>query len=1658
MLFLFAGASAAQASTLAISGFFGSTAPFGGCSCLAGELGGPQGIAVNSSGTGAPAGTMYIAEQGLSNGGQNNRVSQYDPTGKFVRAWGADVVQSGPGQSNEVKRVTVNATGGSFKLTFKEATTADIPATAPAAAVQTQLNALPPISAGGGAVSVSGGPGDAGGTTPYLVSFDGGPLRGAAQPAMIAANGAAPLTGGAATVSVATINPGAVGFEICNPADGDVCKEGDTSNKEGEPTKGFAGALRSPMGVAVDQQTGNVYVANQVGGFTYFVESLRIEEFSASGTFIRAFGQDVVASGPDDSPPTSEVQTLTVAATGGKYSLDFGGDKTGEIAAGSGKAAAIQMALEGLGSIGSGNLTVTEPSAAAYKMTFSGALANNPEPLIGVESGPGEALTGGTATVQRTTPGATGFEVCAAADLCQEGDNGESGGALNASPFGSPPFRFPGRLAVAPSGAPNAGNVVLADPGNMRVQEFSPTGSFVRAFGHDVIAAGPDNSGTGFEVCEAAAGDACKSGTEGTAVGQFGFGSPTRVAVDSTGAIYTVEEGRRVQKFSPQAGLPPLSPSVFGGSETQSVRVSATAGQFRLSFRGESTADLAATATAGQVESALNSLSSITAGSGSVTVSGGPGDAAGATPYAVAFVGGQFAHSNPPPLGSAQGTTPLSGGTGPGANQVAVTTTTPGGPNRSEAEDGPVDIAIGPADHVFVAKVFPEGSTPVCPDGSSAPTEQHVQEMTPAGVTVEDNHGVCNEIKAQNGGTSIPISGMAVDPLSGLLYESRAPNGFYPKEEPNRVYIQAPGGPPSASLDSIGKISATGAVVSGTVNPNSTAIGIPKPLPTLFHLEYRKTGSPTWILYGGDAGAGAGLNPLPISVSLDGLEPNRSYEVRFVVTKQFHEGIAITPPQTFNTLPAAPRIEAFYASDLTASSATLHALINPLGEAATYEFEYGLTPGYGSSAPIPPGEIAAGTVAVPVSTQITGLNGGLYHFRIVATNGAGTATSGDQTFTFYPPSCPNEALRQQTGASSLPDCRGYELVSPGQAGNVGLFVEAPYAPEAASPTRFAFSGSIGGVKESGEPPSVASDVYVSTRTSAGWVTRYTGIPANEGTIHGGPPEAETAALVERQSLGSMTLDKILDWDFAQTGFVCCGKSGNNAPFLFDAAGNKLGRLPTNVDEVPGAKLDFSDGGWRGDSRPSPDFSHYVFSTKDLQFAPGGLTSAPGSVYDNEVSTGDITVVSRTAAGDIPPGTGGPDEVIRIPAVSTDGSHILMSTKAGVPNQFSPVHLYMSIDDGVAEDVSIGQDGLNHGVEYDGMTSDGGSVYFTSDDQLTADDHDESADLYVWHANDPETLTRLSQGSDGSGDSDGCSSSWTSKCDIQVLKTEVRTDNALAPESGDIYFYSPEQLVPGRGVPAQRNLYVSRGDELKQVTVMAPSSSIDRIQVVPDGSHMAVLTREKLTLYDNAGHLEMYTYEPDTGVIQCVSCLPDGSPPTVDVEASQNGIFLANDGRAFFTTGDPLVPEDINAKLRDVYEFVDNRPQLISSGSAPTDKDLGRPLGLVGITRSGIDVFFTTHDSLVGQDLNGPFLKFYDARTGGGFPFKPAPAPCRAADECHGPASSTPPPIVPGSTVRLGSGGNITKAKKNKHKNKNRKSNKKRNHSNKRDRKPKGAKS
>jgi hypothetical protein len=96
------------------------------------------------------------------------------------------------------------------------------------------------------------------------------------------------------------------------------------------------------------------------------------------------------------------------------------------------------------------------------------------------------------------------------------------------------------------------------------------------------------------------------------------------------------------------------------------------------------------------------------------------------------------------------------------------------------------------------------------------------------------------------------------------------------------------------------------------------------------------------------------------------------------------------------------------------NSAVLHGTVNPNGSATTYYFQWGLTTAYGVNSVAH--SAGHGTKAVAVSTTATGLiPGTVYHYRLVATNGAGTTVGADRTFKTAGNPPPNVATGPATG-------------------------------------------------------------------------------------------------------------------------------------------------------------------------------------------------------------------------------------------------------------------------------------------------------------------------------------------------------------------------------------------------------------------------------------------------------------------------------------------------------------------------------------------------------------------------------------------------------------------------------------------------------------------
>ncbi len=144
-----------------------------------------------------------------------------------------------------------------------------------------------------------------------------------------------------------------------------------------------------------------------------------------------------------------------------------------------------------------------------------------------------------------------------------------------------------------------------------------------------------------------------------------------------------------------------------------------------------------------------------------------------------------------------------------------------------------------------------------------------------------------------------------------------------------------------------------------------------------------------------DVGAGSGA--VDVSIPVQGLTPSTTYHVRVVATSA--AGTVRGGDVTFRTaaVPSRPSASTGAARAVTPTGATFIGTVRPRGAATTYRFEYGLTKTYGSVAGV--GDAGGGSGSVGVSVRAEGLSPKTrYHYRLVATNAAGTAYGGDRSF------------------------------------------------------------------------------------------------------------------------------------------------------------------------------------------------------------------------------------------------------------------------------------------------------------------------------------------------------------------------------------------------------------------------------------------------------------------------------------------------------------------------------------------------------------------------------------------------------------------------------------------------------------------------------------
>lgn len=190
---------------------------------------------------------------------------------------------------------------------------------------------------------------------------------------------------------------------------------------------------------------------------------------------------------------------------------------------------------------------------------------------------------------------------------------------------------------------------------------------------------------------------------------------------------------------------------------------------------------------------------------------------------------------------------------------------------------------------------------------------------------------------------------------------------------------------PTAVTGAATSVGATSATVSGSVDPGGEA--------TSWYVEYGTT-----TAYGSRTAtrsAGNGTVVVDVSEQLTGLTTGAGYHYRVVATNA--SGTSRGADRGFTTTGAAPAVVTSPATQLGPTAATVGGTVDPNGLPTGWWVEYGTSTSYGSRTDTQ--SAGSGTSATGVSARLTGLTAGVtYHFRVVASNGAGTTRGSDRSF------------------------------------------------------------------------------------------------------------------------------------------------------------------------------------------------------------------------------------------------------------------------------------------------------------------------------------------------------------------------------------------------------------------------------------------------------------------------------------------------------------------------------------------------------------------------------------------------------------------------------------------------------------------------------------
>lgn len=561
-----------------------------------------------------------------------------------------------------------------------------------------------------------------------------------------------------------------------------------------------------------------------------------------------------------------------------------------------------------------------------------------------------------------------------------------------------------------------------------------------------------------------------------------------------------------------------------------------------------------------------------------------------------------------------------------------------------------------------------------------------------------------------------------------------------------------------------------------------------------------------------------------------------------------------------------------------------------------------------------------------------------------------------------------------TGASALPDGRGWELVSPvdknggeisapGELFGGGVFQAAADGNSVTYGSAASFA--------SPAPSAPPASQYVSSRTAGGWSTQNLNVPIFSGS-YGSDPDGVPYQLFS-DTLGRALLLNGRHCRSAEAGCPVANPPlvGTDAPAGYQnyylRSGGSFEALLGSEDLLAGdlgpADFDLRLVG------ATTDLAHVVLSTcavltPDAGEVPLGEGCDPVEQNLYRWSAGALELINEAPGARLAASAG---------AISADGQRIYFHA-----DPVGGENLYLR--EGTQIKQVDAAPTVGGGGSFETASNDGSTAYFSK-----------GGHLYRYLAGGG-TTTDLTPGG-------GLLGVLGASADGSYLYY-VAADGLYLWHAGTTTKLPTDGVVP------------------TDAANFPPATGSARVSA--DGTQLLLLSVAPLTGYNNTDSKtglpdsEVFLYDAASNQLRCVSCRPNGTKPigsssipgayrngtAPDALAAYKPRVLSSGGkRVFFESEDSLAAADVNREP-DVYQWEAAGPDCVKPAGCIELISSGRAEGgarFVDASASGADVFFVTDESLVGQDPGS--VDLYDARVGGGFPEPVPPIPC-LGDACE----------------------------------------------------------